>query len=63
MTAGKAGTRSVVAGTWVIREPVHWEYRMPGTGSTSPPVDVVPACLLSFNSLNKFAQSKRPIRR
>jgi phosphopantothenoylcysteine synthetase/decarboxylase len=36
-------------------EPVHWEYRMPGTGSRTPPADVVLACPLSFNSVNKFA--------
>jgi phosphopantothenoylcysteine synthetase/decarboxylase len=36
-------------------EPVRWEYRMPGTGSRTPPADVVLACPLSFNSVNKFA--------
>jgi len=36
-------------------EPVRWEYRMPGTGSPTPPADVVLACPLSFNSVNKFA--------
>jgi phosphopantothenoylcysteine synthetase/decarboxylase len=36
-------------------EPVRWEYRMPGTGSRTPLADVVLACPLSFNSVNKFA--------
>jgi phosphopantothenoylcysteine synthetase/decarboxylase len=36
-------------------EPVRWEYRMPGTGSRTPPTDMVLACPLSFNSVNKFA--------
>jgi phosphopantothenoylcysteine synthetase/decarboxylase len=36
-------------------EPVRWEYRMPGTGSRTPPADMVLACPLSFNSVNKFA--------
>jgi phosphopantothenoylcysteine synthetase/decarboxylase len=36
-------------------EPVRWEYRMPGTGSRTPPADAVLACPLSFNSVNKFA--------
>jgi phosphopantothenoylcysteine synthetase/decarboxylase len=36
-------------------EPVRWEYRMPGTGERTPPADVVLACPLSFNSVNKFA--------
>ena len=36
-------------------EPVRWEYRMPGTGGRTPPADVVLACPLSFNSVNKFA--------
>ena len=36
-------------------EPVRWEYRMPGTGTRTPPADVVLACPLSFNSVNKFA--------
>jgi anti-sigma regulatory factor (Ser/Thr protein kinase) len=36
-------------------EPVRWEYRMPGTGSRTPTADVVLACPLSFNSVNKFA--------
>jgi phosphopantothenoylcysteine synthetase/decarboxylase len=36
-------------------EPVQWEYRMPGTGSRTPPADVMLACPLSFNSVNKFA--------
>jgi hypothetical protein len=36
-------------------EPVRSEYRMPGTGKGMPPADVVLACPLTFNSLNKFA--------
>jgi phosphopantothenoylcysteine synthetase/decarboxylase len=36
-------------------EPVRLEYRMPGTGSPVPPADVVLACPLTFNSVNKFA--------
>jgi len=36
-------------------EPVRWEYRMPGTGSRTPPADVALACPLSFNSVNKLA--------
>jgi hypothetical protein len=36
-------------------EPVRWEYQMPGTGHQTPPADVVLACPLSFNSVNKFA--------
>jgi phosphopantothenoylcysteine synthetase/decarboxylase len=36
-------------------EPVRWEYRMPGTGSRTPPANAVLACPLSFNSVNKFA--------
>jgi Flavoprotein len=36
-------------------EPIRWEYRMPGTGSRTPPPDLVLACPLSFNSVNKFA--------
>jgi hypothetical protein len=39
----------------LTEEPVRWEYRMPGTGSRTPPADVVLACPLSFNSVNKFA--------
>jgi phosphopantothenoylcysteine synthetase/decarboxylase len=35
--------------------PVRSEYRVPGTGSPTPPADVVLACPLSFNSVNKFA--------
>lgn len=35
--------------------PVRWEYRMPGTGTRTPPADVVLACPLSVNSVNKFA--------
>jgi len=36
-------------------QPVRWEYRMPGTGERRPPADAVLACLLTFNSVNKFA--------
>jgi hypothetical protein len=36
-------------------EPVRSEYRMPGAGRKTPPADVVLACPLSFNSVNKFA--------
>jgi len=36
-------------------EPVRSEYRMPGTGSPVPAADVVLACPLTFNSVNKFA--------
>lgn len=36
-------------------EPVRSEYRMPGTGRKTPPADLVLACPLSFNSVNKFA--------
>lgn len=36
-------------------EPVRSEYRMPGSGSPVPPADVVLACPLTFNSVNKFA--------
>lgn len=36
-------------------EPVRWAYRMPGTGSRTPPADMALACPLSFNSVNKFA--------
>lgn len=36
-------------------EPVRWEYRMPGTGTRTPQADLVLACPLSFNSVNKFA--------
>jgi phosphopantothenoylcysteine synthetase/decarboxylase len=36
-------------------EPVRSEYRMPGTGTKTPLADVVLACPLSFNSVNKFA--------
>lgn len=35
--------------------PVRWEYRMPGTGARTPQADMVLACPLSFNSVNKFA--------
>lgn len=36
-------------------EPVRVEYRMPGTGQPMPPADVVLACPLTFNSVNKLA--------
>ncbi|MEE2040025.1 flavoprotein [Nocardiopsis sp. CT-R113] len=36
-------------------EPVRVEYRMPGTGRSLPPPDLVLACPLTFNSTNKFA--------
>jgi phosphopantothenoylcysteine synthetase/decarboxylase len=36
-------------------EPVRSEYRMPGTGAPVPAADVVLACPLTFNSVNKFA--------
>jgi Flavoprotein len=36
-------------------EPVRSEYRMPGTGASVPAADVVLACPLTFNSVNKFA--------
>ena len=36
-------------------QPVRSEYRMPGTGSRTPPADAVLACPLTFNSVNKFA--------
>jgi len=36
-------------------EPVRVEYRMPGTGKSLPPPDLVLACPLTFNSTNKFA--------
>jgi phosphopantothenoylcysteine synthetase/decarboxylase len=39
----------------LVGEQVRWENRMPGTGSRTPPADVVLACPLSFNSVNKFA--------
>jgi hypothetical protein len=35
--------------------PVRSEFRAPGTGSPVPPADVVLACPLTFNSVNKFA--------
>jgi len=35
--------------------PVRSEYRMPGTGSPTPPADAVLACPLTFGSTNKFA--------
>src|SRR5690606_5823230 len=37
-------------------EQVRVEYRLPGTGAPLPPADAVPACPLTFNSTNKFAQ-------
>ncbi len=37
-------------------EPVRVAFRMPGLGKPLPPADVVLACLLTFNSTNKFAQ-------
>jgi phosphopantothenoylcysteine synthetase/decarboxylase len=51
------GTRFVDAGELegLTGRPVRWEYRMPGTGSPVPPADVVLACPLTFNSVNKFA--------
>lgn len=36
-------------------EPVRWEYRQLGASSRMPPAEVVLACPLSFNSVNKFA--------
>jgi Flavoprotein len=36
-------------------QPVRSEYRMPSTGESAPPADAVPACPLTFNSVNKFA--------
>jgi phosphopantothenoylcysteine synthetase/decarboxylase len=36
-------------------QPVRSEYRVPGTGERTPPADVVLACPLTFNSVNKFA--------
>jgi phosphopantothenoylcysteine synthetase/decarboxylase len=36
-------------------QPVRSEYRMPGTGAPVPPADVVLACPLTFNSVNKLA--------
>jgi hypothetical protein len=36
-------------------EPVRSEYRMPGTGASVPAADVVLACPLTFNNVNKFA--------
>lgn len=36
-------------------EPVRSEYRMPGSGTPAPPANVVLACPLTFNSVNKFA--------
>jgi phosphopantothenoylcysteine synthetase/decarboxylase len=35
--------------------PVRSEYRVPGTGEPVPPADMVLACPLTFNSVNKFA--------
>ncbi|WP_051104385.1 flavoprotein [Nocardiopsis sp. CNS-639] len=37
-------------------EPVRVDFRMPGTGKSLPPADVVLACPLTFNTVNKFAQ-------
>jgi Flavoprotein len=39
----------------LTRQPVRWEYRMPGTGERTPRADAVLACPLTFNSVNKFA--------
>lgn len=39
----------------VTGQPVRSEYREPGTGTPVPPADVVLACPLTFNSVNKFA--------
>jgi phosphopantothenoylcysteine synthetase/decarboxylase len=36
-------------------ESVRSEYRMPGTGKSLPPADLVIACPVTFNSVNKFA--------
>jgi len=36
-------------------QPVRSEYRLPGTSKPVPPADVVLACPLTFNSVNKFA--------
>jgi len=36
-------------------QPVRSEYREPGAGTPVPPADVVLACPLTFNSVNKFA--------
>jgi phosphopantothenoylcysteine synthetase/decarboxylase len=36
-------------------QPVRSEYRMPGTGGPVPAADVVLACPLTFNSVNKLA--------
>ena len=51
------GTRFIDSGALerLTREPVRSEYRMPGTGKSMPPADVVLACPLTFNSVNKFA--------
>lgn len=51
------GTRFVDSGELerLTGQPVRSEYRMPGTGSSLPPADVVLACPLTFNSVNKFA--------
>jgi phosphopantothenoylcysteine synthetase/decarboxylase len=35
--------------------PVRSEYRLPGSSGPVPPADVVLACPLTFNSVNKFA--------
>ncbi|WP_435108670.1 flavoprotein [Nocardiopsis synnemataformans] len=37
-------------------EPVRSAFRRPGTGKALPPADMVLACPLTFNSVNKFAQ-------
>jgi phosphopantothenoylcysteine synthetase/decarboxylase len=37
-------------------QPVRSEYRLPGTGGPVAPADVVLACPLTFNSVNKFAR-------
>jgi phosphopantothenoylcysteine synthetase/decarboxylase len=51
------GTRFADAGELerLTGQPVRSEYRMPGTGTSVPPADVVLACPLTFNSVNKFA--------
>ncbi|NKZ00007.1 flavoprotein [Nocardiopsis alborubida] len=40
----------------LTEEPVRSVFRRPGTGKALPPADVVLACPLTFNSVNKFAQ-------
>lgn len=51
------GTRFIDSGELerLTGEPVHSEYRMPGTGKGAPAADAVLACPLTFNSVNKFA--------